>query len=296
MKFYRFRQYWIFSNFGSYSPVERDLLEKESAIARILKQNPWLPPVPAAKPLVSDFLTIQQRTDVREPEYGALGMKLDQIRQRLDRLATKKPIMTNHQPDALVGEIRQHLEERRRARAQPDQASRGVVIHYPADARNHKAANFHHLLGTGQRVLWTLDVEHCLSIGDPVGNKHSVVAVGKDVLGAGTAQLKLDPRTDSYLAMKDCEASAKDYTDRAARAANPSDQKTLLENAQHRQGLADDYRKALNGWRPPAKMERVVVLDFDSGHYAPRKAWKESTQAWNQAGYQVEWSTTSKFV
>jgi len=47
---------------------------------------------------------------------------------------------------------------------------------------------------------------------------------------------------------------------------------------------------------PPLDMEKTVVLDFDSGHYAPREAWKAATSAWNEAGYKVEWSTTSKFT
>jgi hypothetical protein len=149
---------------------------------------------------------------------------------------------------------------------------------------------------TGQKLLWALDIDGFLSIGDPSSNKHSVVAVGKNVKGAGIAQLKLDPRMDEYLAMRDQAARATEFEGRAAAIRdNERDRELLLENAAALRGMAESIRKALGDWMPPATVDRTIELDFDSGHYAPRGAWIASTEAWNAAGYRVVWSTTCRY-
>lgn len=40
----------------------------------------------------------------------------------------------------------------------------------------------------------------------------------------------------------------------------------------------------------------TVVIDFGSGHYAPRRAWRRATEVWENAGFTVEWNKTSQWV
>jgi hypothetical protein len=300
MRFARFTWNGLAALLNWYSPAETSLIRKETAVVGLLKQNKWLPAVKGADQSLREFLAIQARSDVAEAEYSAIDLRLDDIFTKLTgfiETAKKTPSFQNHQPDALVGEIRGHLDARRQARANPLNARHAMVIHYPADLRNHRGKNFHALLARGQKVLWTLDVEHCLSIGDPAGNKHSVVAVGMKVLGAGTAQLSCDDRTDSYYSMQDSISVAEDLERRAKTEGNQKEKGVLLANAEARRSMAAEIGEALNGWTPSVKTSnRTIVLDFDSGHYAPREAWKESTEAWNRAGYQVQWSSVSKFT
>jgi hypothetical protein len=300
MRFARFTWNAMAALLNWYSPVENALIAKETAVVGLLKRNKWLPAVRGAEQTIREFLTLQARSDVAEAEYGVVDLQLDSIIKKFTTFveaAERTPSFQNHQPGALVGEIRSHLDARKQARANPLNIRHAMVIHYPADLRNHKAMNFHALLARGQKVLWTLDVENCLSIGDPAGNKHSVVAVGMKVLGAGTAQLLCDDRTDNYYAMKDSLAVAEDLERRAKTESNQKERGVLVANAEHRRGMAAELSEALNGWVPSVNASnRTIVLDFDSGHYAPREAWKESTDAWNKAGYQVQWSASSKFT
>ena len=98
-----------------------------------------------------------------------------------------------------MNDIRVHLGHRKQRGAVQDPFLKGFVIHYQADLRNHGAVNFHKMIATGKPVLWALDVEGYLSIGDPQSNKHSVVVAGKKVYGAGTAQLDRLGRNSSPL-------------------------------------------------------------------------------------------------
>ncbi len=293
MKFARFATYGLFSNWGSYTEAENELLSLEGDIAKLIKDNQWIVEVVSAKQTVQNFLTIQTNNSVLEIEMQEIGRKLREIKDTLASVIGKSPTFRNHQPDALVGEIRTHLAHRKDAQFTGFGAK---VIHYQADLRLHNAANFHALLAKGQKVLWALDVDGYLSIGDPIGNKHSVVAVGHDVKGAGIAQLKIDQKTDTYLSMVDQNTRALALESQARETNDKKKKEELVENAEYLKKMAKEYRSALGSWTPPANSEKIIELDFDSGHYAPREAWKESTKAWNAAGYKVVWSSTAKFV
>jgi hypothetical protein len=62
--------------------------------------------------------------------------------------------------------------------------------------------------------------------------------------------------------------------------------------------MAKELETGLNGWQPPADEQRTrkVMIDFDSGHYAPHSAWKEAMAAWIQAGYEPRWAKDSRRV
>jgi|GEM_PF-4293601 len=296
MKFARFWKYGFLSNWGSYSVQERGVLQKESDVAKLLQNNNWLCEVQKINPLVKKFLVIQTSNSVTTDEIPGLGIELDDMKKTFTDMVGKSPKFVNHQPDALVGEIRAHLASRTQARNNRIHPNTSKVISYKADLRNHRAENFHAMIATGQKALWVYDVDGYLSIGDPQGNKHSVVAAGKEVLGAGIAQKKSCQNTDMYLAMKDQLSRAVALDNEAALTSVLKDKQLYKENADSLRMQANDFKKALNGWTPPKNSERVIVLDFDSGHYAPRDAWQASTKAWNDAGYKVEWSSTSKFT
>jgi hypothetical protein len=293
MKFKRFSTWGPLSNWGYYDAHEQKLLDLELEITKIIKDNEWMVEPASVKPIIQEFLKLQAADAVEASEMAGIEYKLREIKKTLTELLAKSPTFPNHHPDALVGEIQTHLAHRKQARFSGFSAR---VIHYQADLRNHRAANFHAMLGTGQRVLWTLDVDGYLSIGDPLGNKHSVIAVGHTVKGAGTAQLKIDPKADAYFAMKDQYARASGFEVEAKLTTDKAKAALLLENAKVLRGMGDEYKQAIGSWTPPANAEKTVVLDFDSGHYAPREAWRESTKAWNTAGYKVVWSPDSKFV
>jgi hypothetical protein len=292
-----------FSRFGknpqtNFSSDEQLLIDKEDAVNRYLQANPWIVAVHKADPEIRDFRKIQIKT-VHPSEHGSIGVELDSILLNLKNLTHRSTVQDqefkNHQPEALVGEIRAHLAARKLARANPRRATYAQVISYKADLRQNHAANFHAMMDTRQKVLWTLDTTGYLSIGDPVGNKHSVVAVGRPCLGAGQAQLQTDDRDDQYYAAKSQRERADDLEERA-KTASASDKKLFLENVQALRESAKQMEEALGGYTAPLVQTRIVELDFDSGHYAPREAWKPSTDAWNEAGYQVVWSATSKFA
>src|SRR4051794_38621044 len=62
--------------------------------------------------------------------------------------------------------------------------------------------------------------------------------------------------------------------------------KLLLENVVEIRKWIELDREALGSWQPHAHQTRKIVLDFDSGHYAPRSAWLASEVAWMMAGYE----------
>jgi hypothetical protein len=283
---------------GHYSTAEQELLDLEARVQRMLSANPRLLKVDKLRPHIYEFFTLQVNNSVRTREYATIKKSLTDLLSRLELVAgTVSPTFANHQPNALVGEIRTHIHSRLEAVRLKPMTTTGAVIHYAADLRNHAAVNFHALISSGQRVLWTVDVDRFLSIGDPLGNKHSVVAAGKDVFGAGMAQLKIDKRMDTYLAMQEQLRRAGEYEEQAKNLPKEEKKtKEFLENASHFCGMAEEYRLALSGWVPPeGKIRSTITLDFDSGHYAPRGGWLESERVWKAAGYGVEWSTTSKF-
>lgn len=296
MKFARFTSFSFLSNFGFYNPQEISILEKEGKVAKLLQDNKWLVQVPLAKPFITRFLTIQTNNSVCAENIPSLNIELDGMIEAFEAMASASPTFENHQPDALVFELISHLATRKMARNNVIERNTAKVISYKADLRNHNAENFHAMLQRGQKVLWALDVDGYLSIGDPQGNKHSVVAAGKVVKGAGIAQIKMCDRTDLYWSMKDTTSRASELERRAVATSNGKEKTELLDVAEHLRLQADDFRNVLRGFIPPLDIQRIIELDFDSGHYAPREAWKASTAAWNEAGYIVEWSKTAKFV
>lgn len=304
MRFSRFSSLGFLTNWGWYSPKEKELLELETEIARQLTANPQIIGVGRMVSLVPEFLALQNNQSVDVADYGAIEIKLKTLRDNINGLIkSTNPVFRNHQPDALVGEIRTHLAMRTNARAGRARRTTAIIVHFnPNFPKTHQGqqdprlGQFRELIATGQKFLWAYGVDDILSIGDPNSNKHSVVAVGKDVYGAGIVQLKLDPRTDQYMAMMDQDARAAEMEKNARQfPETDSTRKLLLENAGELRKMADFERKALSGWVPPQHASEVVELDFDSGHYSPRAAWVKAEEAWGLAGYRVEWSTTSRF-
>jgi hypothetical protein len=140
--------------------------------------------------------------------------------------------------------------------------------------------------------LYTLDVDDILSIGDPRSTKHSVVAVGKDCKAAGIAQLAIDSKTDMYFSMEDHTRKAANFRRMLQDKQDPS----VEENAKYYEAEAKKLKDVLQGWTPPPIETRIIELDFDSGHYAPSKAWKPAMEAWSAIGYTPRWSREAKHV
>jgi hypothetical protein len=307
MKFSRFTSYGPLTDWGCYSTKEKELLELERKVAKRLTKYDWISAIAKVKPLMQEFFKIQSNTSVQFEQYGEIESRLKSMLEILTTVTKREvPVFSNHQPGALVGEIRTHLEARSRARAGRTSPTTAMVIHfntrYKATIGNGyqedpRLVNFRQMIDSGQKVLWAFDIEQILSIGDPKSNKHSVVAVGQKVFGAGAAQLKLDPKRDQYLAMQDQARRATEF-ENEARKLKEGDLKReeLLDNVVQLRKMVEYVRQALGDWQPPVLATRTIELDFDSGHYAPRSAWSKSEAAWMMAGYEPEWSTTSKFT
>lgn len=303
MRFARFTWLGSLSDWGWYSTKEKELLQLEAEVAKRLTTHPEIIGIAKMGSAVQEFLALQNNPSVEFADYGAVETKLKTLRDNIDALIrSPTPVFRNHQPDALVGEIRTHLAMRGRVREGRAQRTTAIVVHFNPDfpkthgRQDPRMAQFRELIATGQKFLWAYGVDGILSIGDPNSNKHSVVAVGTDVYGAGIVQLKLDPRTDQYMAMRDQEARAAEMERNAHQLLEGDpNRKLLLENAAEVRKMASYEREALGDWVPPEHASKVVELDFDSGHYAPRQAWVKAEEAWKLAGYRVEWSTTSRF-
>ena len=309
MQFHRFTKYSVFSNWGWYSPKERQLLDKEIEVGTYINSlEQFIRQKPPVKALLVRFRQIQTNSATQESQYDSLLLELDMMVAELKEIRLNvlnrggkdipdaPNIFPNHQPAALIGEIQSYLAHRRANRNHADPFIAGFVIHYQADLRNHQAANFHRIMGSGGKVLYTVDVDGHLSVGDPRSTKHSVVAAGKVCKAAGIAQLEIDDRTDMYSAMLDYQARAGQlqlHINTSGDDAGGS-RKANLDYLNHE---AEALRIALAGWVPPQQQHaRTVVIDFDSGHYAPSQAWKEAMSAWQMAGYKAKWSSISRRV
>jgi hypothetical protein len=388
MKFYRFTSWGVLTNWGRYSPLEKELLELEDEVnTAIRKLEPSVRNEAKIKTLIKRFLAIQTNTSVEQKDYEALKVELTsmlaQVKERLlkellelknkvielenqVKTAIKKlepfvrdtapaeknlKILTsrfediqryvsgeqkdyeawkveltsilaginelrlnrldkggkgipkaprtfhNLQANNLVSEIRAHLGYRKMNRAVEDPFLAGFVIHYQADLKEAGAKNFHAMIATGKPVLWALDVDRYLSIGDPLSNKHGVVAAGKDVYGAGVAKLEdaSAGRTEIYLTMKDCEDRANILE---AMINRKEYSESGRENVKVLRDQAKDYSTTLNGWTPSLvqQIQKTIVLNFESGHYSPSQSWRESAKAWTKAGYIVKWDRESLYV
>jgi Domain of unknown function (DUF4157) len=178
---------------------------------------------------------------------------------------------------------------------------RGFIVRY-----QNYPERFHRMMRQG-KVLWTLDVDNILSIGSPANNKHAVVAGGKDVWAAGEASLKSavdyykerGDITDKHLnlwgdiAGKDLEIATWIQLGQNNDAQRVTQEKNELIQEIGGQTVFDWITQIQEEIAPG---DLTVVLDFGSGHYAPRGAWKKATDAWKAAGFKVEWDSRSQWV
>lgn len=300
MLFQRFTKWGFLTNWGWYSNAETELLALETQVVDyIIALDDFIEYSSDIykEKLYGRVLAIMKNHSVKTSEIPTIKKELQTIQSRIKHfrikmlnegthIPTSDKVFKNHQPSALVGEIRTFLGHKDR--------KKHFVIHYQADLRNHGAKNFHGIIDSGMKVNWALDVDGYLSIGDPVSTKHSVVAVGKDVVGAGVAQKKIDPREDMYLSMGEYLYKAESYDLEYERTKD----RIYLETAKGFRSQVEAWKKELNGWMPKKNKSstKIVVLDFDSGHYTPSGAWKKVALAWGKAGYKVEWSESSRRV
>lgn len=303
MRFDRFTKWGFVTNWGWYSPVEKGLLAKEDEVGKLLASlEDFIRAKAPVKWLLTRFSQVQNNNAVKESQYGALEVELDgmikeakEIRLNVlnrggDDIPDAPKTFPNHHPTALIGEIRTFLEYRMNNRAKPDPLHAGFVIHWNQSTK----AEFDKVIGTGAKVLYALDVDNILSIGDPRSTKHSVVAVGKTCKAAGTAQLDIDDRTDMYKSMQDYQQRADNLK---ITLRDKGDAKgELAANIDYLQQQAKELDIKLQGYIPPPITTLGVLIDFDSGHYAPSEAWKEAMGAWKGAGYTAKWSPTSRRV
>ncbi len=182
---------------------------------------------------------------------------------------------------------------------------RGFIVRY-----QDYPDRFHRMMKQG-KVLWTLDVDDILSIGSPANNKHAVVAGGKDVWAAGEASLKsaVDYHkeqgniTDKHLNMWGDIISKEriikqliDVYHEAETSKQVTDEKEELDKLVQDIGGQSVVDFITEIQEKVAPGDLTVVLDFGSGHYAPRGAWKKATNAWERAGFKVEWDSRSQWV
>ncbi len=179
---------------------------------------------------------------------------------------------------------------------------RGFITRYQTNAEH-----FHAMIRQGL-VLWTLDVDGILSIGSPQNNKHAVVAGGKDVFAAGEAYLKsareyyidrgeLTHRQVelwAFIGGLDAEIEQLQRGNENALAQERGEERQRYLNEIGGIGVYNRITQ-ISDQLAPSDLP-LVVLDFGSGHYAPRKAWRRATDMWTQAGFQVEWSKTSQWL
>lgn len=305
MDFERFTKWGVLSNWGWYSPAEKALLAKELAVSQAFKQSEkFVKKETFTISLFVKFMDIRLNNSVKTSEIPAIDRELDGILaglkehrlETLDKLGPDAPGASapfkNHQPDALVGEIRSYLAVRKKQGHNGDPLKSSFVIHLNLANVAPTLEQFQTVINSGAKVLWTLDVENILSIGDPQHAKHSVVAVGKDVQAAGIAQLKISDKKDMYLAIENYKQRITEY--RRQYEQNPED--LYLQQIETMQKDVDLWQETLGDWTPEHEAEPTVVLDFDSGHYTPSAAWGPAAGGWNKAGYKVEWSRTARHV
>jgi hypothetical protein len=125
--------------------------------------------------------------------------------------------------------------------------------------------------------------------------RHSVVAVGKECKAAGIAQLEIDDRRDLYEGMRDCERKVQNMREDLKKQGDDKEGSKKANIAYYEQ-QASERRTQLQGWTPPVQNIDTVLIDFDSGHYSPRQAWKEALQAWRTVGYTAKWNPNSRWV
>ena len=137
---------------------------------------------------------------------------------------------------------------------------------------------FKEMVRSGRKFLWTYDTSGELAIGsseDP--NKHALVAKGEDVYAAGTGYLAMSPEEENYVEYQ---------TVLAVLSVSPED--AMLQEAA--------VEVSQRPMRPPGERASKVLLDFGSGHYHPRDAWRQTTIGWARAGFFVDKMPNSNWV
>jgi hypothetical protein len=306
MRFHRFTVLGKFTNWGWYSPQEQELLDLEVAVGTAITElEDFIRTSESLSVPILRYRIIQTNTDVRQEEYAKTKLDLEQIEQDIKKQRRKilnsgavpdsQTIFKNHHPEALIGEIQSFLSYQLAQQAMGNNTWRqmGFRVKYQQDPELFKE-----IMESGIRVLYTVSVDNRLTIGDPRSTKHSVVAAGVDCKAAGAAQLKLSPKTDTYLTLKQYEEEILVLEKKMESPKSKDDYLTFKENRDYKITMAKELETGLNGWQPPADEQRTrkVMIDFDSGHYAPHSAWKEAMAAWIQAGYEPRWAKDSRRV
>lgn len=307
MQFHRFTQLGCLSNWGWYSPQEKQLLSQEVAVGKAISElEPFIRTSPSLQIHLNEFHAIQTNMSVRVQEYATVGQDLDRLAKAIvtarlnilnadgDDIPASAGAFLNHHPEALIGEIQSFLEyqhaQRQAGRVDPFEV--GFRIKYQQDP-----AEFDEIMEAGGKVLYTVSIDDILTIGDPRSTKHSVVAAGVDCKAAGIAQLDIDEKTDVYRAAQDYLQQVQ-VLDQRMLGLSPDSHawKEFKENRDVKQEGADELLAGLAGWVPPPQQTRRVLINFDSGHYTPHSAWKEAMAAWRAAGYEPRWSPDSRRV
>lgn len=136
---------------------------------------------------------------------------------------------------------------------------------------------FKALVMSGEQFLWTVDTDGDLVIGTAhPAVKHCIVAGDEDVFAAGMGQLELTPDEDRWNSYKNFKHKADVLVQQGI--LDPGNN-PYIELARNMEPIT----------KPPERMASLtVVLDFDSGHYAPSGAWRKTCEAWEAAGYTVK--------
>ena len=156
-------------------------------------------------------------------------------------------------------------------------------------------------------MLWTYSTDGLLSIGSSAESKHPVVGAGADVWAAGTVRLKITEGETTFGRYRSHIEKIERFRDmEKAAAADPSltddkrqrDLRDLRENRVLYEGEAVRDKAAYEklGFDPDhaAGIGKTVVIDFDSGHYAPTEAWRRAASAWQKLGYKVEFNAEGR--
>jgi len=304
--FERFTKWGALSNWGWYSGPERALLAKELEVSKAFtKSEGFIKKEESVLKLFVKFMAIRLNTSVTAAEMGTIDQDLDAILadlkeerlKTLDKLGPNAPSapapFSNHQKDALVGEIRSYLATRKKQEYDPDPLKSGFVIHLNLNLPAPPTLDqFQLVVKSGAKVLWTYDVDGILSIGDPRSTKHSIVAVGKDVKAAGIAQKKIDQNEDAFHTLEQYKRDVESLNEQL-RIKFDSD---VQANKEYKEQEIKILQESLGSWTPKPESNAPVILDFDSGHYTPSGAWGDAVKAWNKAGFQVEWSRDARHV
>jgi hypothetical protein len=263
----------------------------------------------------------------KDASQGMSGIE-DRVRVRRAALLNENPnrggeapVFKNHHPDALVGEIEQFLGRRGIDASAfllnvpipgENDAFEAERAHAKSDADlerefetalQQRVAQFHAKIASEGELLWVYSIEGILGIGSKDENKHSVVGRGSDVWAAGTVRLKIDEGETHFGRYRTAQQKIGFFTEMIAKleqdtTIDESKRKhQIMEfkaNLAYQSGDADqakaEYEKLGFDPEQAGKAAKTVIVDFDSGHYTPSKAWARAAWAWRNLGYKVEFN------